>query len=87
MDYTLNMKEEIRKFGVNKMVVIEVEEKDLDAVFEILSNNGRFTGLENNRFRIDENSENVLKKIEEADIKVKIIDGDEICSGDTKPEE
>ena len=57
------------------MVTIEVNEKDLDKVFEILSNNGRFIGLPNNRFRIDENEEEVLKKIKEEGIEVKKING------------
>jgi aminoglycoside/choline kinase family phosphotransferase len=70
------------------MVVIEVQEKDLDAVFEILSNNGRFTGLENNKFRIDEHSADVLKKIKEEGIEVKLIDGEDgTCSEETKSEE
>lgn len=56
------------------MVIIQVEEKDLDEAFEILSNNGRFVGLSHNRFQISENGEGVLKKLEEKEIKVKIID-------------
>jgi len=56
------------------MTVIEVDEKDLDEVFEILLNNGRFTGLPNNRFRIDEHAEAVLEKIKQAGIKVRIMD-------------
>ncbi len=56
------------------MVVIEVKEKDLDKVFEILSDNGRFSGLPNNRFRIDEHADEVLKTIAEADIIVEVID-------------
>jgi len=60
-------------WGGGRMAIIEVEEKDLDGVFEILSGNGRFTGLPNNRFRIDEHENEVLKKIKEKGIKVKII--------------
>ena len=60
-----------------KMVVIEVEENDLDAVFEILSSNGKFVGLPDNRFRIDENAEETLKTISDAGIKVKVINKEE----------
>lgn len=56
------------------MVTIEVEEKDVEKVFEILVTNGSFTGLARNRFRIDENSEQTLKKLKEAGIGVRIID-------------
>lgn len=56
------------------MTIIEVDEKDLDKVFEILSSNGRFAGLPNNRFRIDDHAEDILKKIEQEGIKVKRID-------------
>lgn len=55
------------------MVVIEVKEEDMDKVFEILSNTGRFIGLPDNRFQISERGEDVLKKIDEAGIKVKVI--------------
>ena len=55
------------------MVVIEVEQKDLYKVFEILATNGRFTGLSNNRFRIDEHGNEVLEKIKRAGIKVKVL--------------
>ena len=54
-------------------VIIEVKENDMDKVFEILSRNGRFTGLSANRFRIDEHVDEVLNKIKEAGIVVKII--------------
>lgn len=53
-------------------VVIKVEEKDMDKVFEILSGNGRFAGLPDNKFRIDEHASKVLKEIEAAGIKVKV---------------
>jgi len=56
------------------MVIIEVEEEDLDEVFEILSNNGRFSGLPNNRFRIDENAEETIEKIKCSGIKIRIIE-------------
>ena len=55
------------------MVLIEVEEKDKAKTFEILANNGKFTGLENNRFLIVENSEVILKKLKDAGIGFKII--------------
>ncbi len=56
------------------MVVIKVDEKDLDKVFGILSGNGRFMGLPDNMFRIDEHVEEVLEKIKKEGIKVEIID-------------
>lgn len=61
-------------FGGVIMTIIEIEEKDLDKVFGILSSNGRFTGLPNNRFRLDENAEDVLKKIKKAKIKFTLIE-------------
>ena len=63
------------------MTVIEVREEDLDRVFEILSNNGRFTGLPNRRFRIDEHAAEVLREIRKAGISVKLIDDKEANSG------
>lgn len=63
------------------MTVIEVREEDLDRVFEILSNNGRFTGLPNRRFRIDEHAPEVLKKIRKAGIAVKVLNDDESVGG------
>ena len=64
----------MRRWVIYEMVLIEVEKKDLDKVFEILSKNGRFIGLSNNRFRIHEHGNEVLKKLQEAEIKVKVID-------------
>lgn len=63
--------------GERTMIIIEVKEKDLDAVFGILSSNGRFSGLPKNRFRIDENAKKTLKRIEEAGIKVTVIENTE----------
>ena len=52
------------------MVLIKVKAEDKEKVFEILSANGRFIGLSDNRFNIFENAEEVIKKIEEAGIKI-----------------
>ena len=66
-NYNLNVK------GGN-MVLIEVDEKDISKVFEILSANGRFAGLPNNRFRIDEHGHETLEKITKAGLSVRVID-------------
>jgi len=63
--------------GARKVIIIEVKERDLDAVFDILSSNGRFSGLPNNRFRIDENAKKTIEGIEKAGIKVKVIENTE----------
>lgn len=55
------------------MVVIEVNEADVEKVFEILINNGRFSQLSPTQFRIDENSEQTLDKIKQADIEVQVV--------------
>ena len=55
------------------MVLIQINPKDKEKVFEILSNNGKFIGLSDNQFNIVENAEEVIKKIEEAGIEVKRI--------------
>ncbi len=55
------------------MVAIEVDHKDAGKVFGILLKNGRFTGFSENKFRIDEKSEEALKKFREAKIEVKIL--------------
>lgn len=52
------------------MVLIKVKVEDKEKVFEILSGNGRFIGLSNNRFNILENAEEAIRKIEEAGIKI-----------------
>ncbi len=56
------------------MVVIQVNKEDKVKVFEILSSNGRFVGLPDNKFSIIEHSEEVLKKISSKDIKYTIVD-------------
>ena len=53
------------------MVVIQVSKGDSEKVFEILSANGRFTELSDNRFGIIDNEEDVLKKLDEAKITYK----------------
>ena len=52
------------------MVLIQVKPEDKEKVFEILSNNGRFIGLPNNKFNILENEEEVLEKIKDAGIEL-----------------
>ncbi|MBI4181979.1 MAG: hypothetical protein HY520_03355 [Candidatus Aenigmarchaeota archaeon] len=61
---------------IQRAVIIEVEDKDMAKVFEFLVGNGRFAGLPNNRFRIEEHSQEILEKIKRAGITVKIIDGE-----------
>ena len=54
------------------MVLIQVtHKKDADRVFDILIHNGRFTGLKNDKFRIDENEDSTIRKIKKAGIKIK----------------
>lgn len=55
------------------MTVIEVANKDMVRVFEILLSNGRFAGLPNNRFRIDEHPEQVIERMKKAGIDFKIL--------------
>lgn len=55
------------------MVIIKVRNEDLDKIFEILSSNGSFTALPDNRFRIDEHEEDILKKIKDAGIDVEMV--------------
>lgn len=52
------------------MVLIQVKQKDADAVFSILLHNGRFSELKGNRFRIDENEKETLEKIKQRKIQV-----------------
>lgn len=59
------------------MTVIEVDEKDVAEVFEILIGNGSFTQLSANRFRIDENAERTIEKIKAVNIRLKILDSRE----------
>ncbi len=56
------------------MVLIQVKSEDKEKVFEILSKNGRFIGLSENRFSIIENSQEVLKKLKDARIEYTILD-------------
>lgn len=56
------------------MVLIKVKAEEKEKVFEILSSNGRFVGLSDNRFSIQEHSEEVLKKIRDAGIEPEILD-------------
>lgn len=56
------------------MVLIQVRADDKEKVFEILSKNGRFIGLSENRFSIIENSKEVFKKLEEMKIEYTILD-------------
>jgi len=55
------------------MVLIQVRVEDKERVFEILSKNGRFIGLSENRFSIIENSKEVLKKLKDSGIEHTII--------------
>lgn len=56
------------------MVLIKVHAEEKEKVFEILSTNGRFSGLLNNIFNIQEHSEEVLQKLKDAGIKPEILD-------------
>lgn len=55
------------------MVIIQVNEKDKEKVFEILMNNGQFRGLGENRFDILENGEEIFEKLKKKGIKYKVI--------------
>ena len=55
------------------IVAIEVDEKDAGKVFGILLGNGRFTGLSKTSFRIDEHSDEVLEKLKQEKINIRII--------------
>jgi len=56
------------------MVVIQVSNDDSEKVFEILSSNGRFSGLTENRFSIIDNPEKVLENLTKEGIKYKVIE-------------
>ena len=56
------------------MVLIKVKAEDKERVFEILSGNGKFMGLSDNRFNIIEHEEEVLKKIRDAGIEPELLD-------------
>lgn len=55
------------------MVMIEVEKGDRERVFEILLGNGRFRALGDTTFDIVEHGVEVLDKIKNVGIKVKVI--------------
>jgi hypothetical protein len=56
------------------MVLIKVKAEEKEKVFEVLSTNGRFIGLSDNRFSIQEHSEEVLKKLRAVGIEPEILD-------------
>ncbi len=56
------------------MVLIQVNQKDKEKVFEILSKNGRFMGLSENRFSILEHEKDVLAKLKDSNIEYKILE-------------
>ena len=55
------------------MVLIQVKAEDKGRVFEILSTNGKFMGLPDNKFNILENSDAVLKKLKEKGIEYSVL--------------
>ena len=56
------------------MVVIRVNnKKDTPKVFSILLKNGRFSGLSDNRFVIEENGENTVKQIKKEKLDITIL--------------
>ena len=55
------------------MVLIQIKAEDKEKVFEILSTNGKFMGLSDNRFNIIEHEEEVLEKLKKAGIEVKVL--------------
>ena len=55
------------------MAIIEVKKEDKEKVLEVLLGNGKFRSLGENKFDIIDHAENVLKKLEEKGIEVKII--------------
>ncbi len=59
------------------MVLIQVKKEDIEKVFEILSDNGRFIFVESDKFRIIENSQEVLEKIKKEEIEIKVLKDDE----------
>ena len=54
------------------MVIIQVKPDEKEKAFRILSENGRFIGLPDNKFSIIENVDATIKKLEAAGIKPKI---------------
>ncbi len=55
------------------MVLIKVKPDEKEKVFAILSTNGKFMGLSDNRFSIIEHAEDVLKKLRDAGIEPEIL--------------
>ena len=59
------------------MFLIQVENKeDILKVFGILSNNGRFIVIGEGKFRILEHGKEMIAKLEESKIKIKILEND-----------
>ena len=56
------------------MVLVKVKPEEKEKVFEILSTNGKFMGLSENRFKIIEHVEKVLEKLRDAGIEPEILD-------------
>ena len=56
------------------MVLIEVDKRDTEKAFEILSNNGRFVGISETKYSIIDNEEEVLQKLTDKGIKFKKIE-------------
>lgn len=55
------------------MVLIKVKAEEKERVFAILSSNGKFMGLSDNRFNIIENEKEVLEKLRKAGIEPEIL--------------
>lgn len=62
------------------MVLTQVKSEDKERVFGILSKNGRFIGLSENRFSILENSNEVLTKLNNVGIAYTILNSVSFCS-------
>ena len=56
------------------MVLIQVKKEDMEKVFEILSDNGKFILVESDKFRIIEHSKEVLDQIRKKWIEVRILE-------------
>ena len=56
------------------MVLIKVKSEEKEKAFEILSTNGRFIGLSENRFSIQENGKETLQKLRDSGIEPEILD-------------
>ncbi|MCJ7570722.1 MAG: hypothetical protein MUO82_02435 [Candidatus Thermoplasmatota archaeon] len=53
------------------MLIQTKNQRDADRVFSILLHNGRFSEIQGNKFRIDENVKKILKEIEKKNIEIK----------------